>query len=282
MNERLARRVKQLPTREGELHALCPAGIGDFLWIWSKFHSVAKKRPVTFWFPQAEQNRAQPLAAMLGAASGYLPDLSTEYVWSQPGEPKIPDTGGVITVQPNRHLEAGHRLEKWYPRLPFALPQPQILAKVFRQEADSFQYVVAFMCHAGYMEGNLLPGMWARLFKDIEKSIAPVLIVAAGADVGFARKVLDVFDPTLNPVFDAPLDQVAALLAGAQLTVGVASGITVLSTYLGTPTLHGYPRWLAAMPGTWEQPEARSDWCFVDELVLPTTLQRIERLCKAK
>lgn len=203
---------------------------------------------------------------MYGIRHGYLEHLTTRWVWDQPGMPDIPDTGGVLVVHPNGHLEAGKRIEKWYPEFPFKVPAPQPNVALFRTTVGKPPYVVAFCCHMGYMEGNLLPGIWARMFQEIEQHIAPVLIVAADRDVEFAEAICKIFDPTMSPCFNAPLPEVCNILMNARATIGVASGITILSTYYGIPTLHGYPRHLAAMPGTWEHGQANTAACMVDEL----------------
>lgn len=274
----------RLPTQDGQLHVLHPAGIGDFLWTWGKWRHV--NRDVTFWFPQGEQKRAGALAQMLGARYGYMPGLTTRWVWDQPGEPPIPDTGGVIAVHPNAHLESGLRIEKWYPDLPFENPVNglQVNTALYKTEVGSPRYVVAFMCTQAYMEagGNLHPAAWGRILALVEQRVAPVVIVGAGRDVEYAERVCDTFDPTFSPVFNASLDQVAELLRGAVATVGCASGITILSTYLGVPTFHAYPRHLARMPGTWEQPSARAGWCFLDDLENHIRAGALEALTAAR
>ena len=271
--------AKRLPISNGQLHLLCPAGIGDFAWIWSKWHAVAAERDCTFWFPQGEQKRAGALAQMYGARYGYMPGLNTRWVWEQEGEPKIPSSGAVLPLHPNRHLEAGYRIEEWYPGLPFKCPVPELNTALYKTEVGTTPYVVAFLCHEGYMEGNLLPGVWARVLQHIEQEIAPVVLVGADKDVPFIEKVCETFDPTLAPITNASLDQVLAAIQGSVGMIGVAGGLSIISTYLGIPTLHAYPRWLAQMPGSWEHEGARASWCFVDELpfnleIVPMALAR--------
>lgn len=260
--------ARRLPIRDGQLHFLKPAGVGDMLWDWSKLYAVAQKRNVTFWFPEAEQQRSAGLGAMLGFRCGYLPGLSSDWVWAQKGDPEMPDSGAVLPVHSNKHLNTGVHIDRWYPQIPFKNPcdDMRINTAVYKLEVGAPRYAVVFMCHEGYMEGNLLPGAWARIIKHIEDTVAPVLIVAAAKDVPFAMKVCDLWYPTIAPVFDAPLEQVALILSRAVATFGIASGITILSTYLGTPTLQAYPYWLSKMPGSWEDNRAVWGACFVDEL----------------
>src|SRR5690349_7981000 len=80
---------QRLPTDDGQLHLLCPAGLGDNLWIVGKFWSVCMEREVVFHLPAAESRRSGDVFRMMGLKYGYMPDLSTEWVWSRPGSPAI-------------------------------------------------------------------------------------------------------------------------------------------------------------------------------------------------
>lgn len=261
--------AERLDTSDGRIHLLTCAGIGDLAWLWSKWWSVAQERDVTVWLPQGEAHRAGALAQLYGVKYGYMPNLTSQSVWAHNdryGDPDVPDSGAVLTVSANRHLEAGKRIDRWYPDLPFRNPAPpSTLATSYKLEANDLRYVVVCMCERNYMEGNLMPGQWARICKMIEASIAPVLIIAGERGIEYARDVLKQFDPTLDPAFCTPLAELLPVIAKSVALVGAASGITILSTYMGVPTLHCYPRWLRPMPGTWEQPGHISDACFMDE-----------------
>lgn len=261
---------QRLPIDGGQLHFLVPAGVGDNLWIAAKHWTTVEDRDVTFWIADSEQKRSGDLFRMLGWKYGYMPGLTTDWIWSQPGEPPIPDTGAVLSMQPNRHLENGHRIEKWYADYTFRNPVELLKsdAALFRLKASNLKYVVVFTSTQGYMEdgGNLLPAQWARICRQLEKDVAPVVLIGAGRDVPFVEKICQYFDPQLAPVFNAPLDQVYTLFAGATMVVGAHAGPLILSTYMGIPTLHAYPRWLHPMPGTWEAEGNVWGACFLDEL----------------
>ena len=261
---------KRLPTDNNQLHFLVPAGVGDCLWIVSKLWQVCMERDVTFWLPGAEQKRSGDLFRMMGLKYGYMPDLTTEWIWSRPGSPPIPDTGAVLSIQPNRHLEHGHRIERWYPEYEYRNPCEfmDLQARIFKQEAVGQQYVIGFMSQTQYMEygGNLKPAQWARIWRMVEENVGPVALIAAGKDVQFLDEVMKFFEPSLNPIIDASLDQVAQAMAGANMVLGAHAGPLILSTYMGIPTLQGMPRWLAPMAGTWEMEGATWGACFLDEL----------------
>lgn len=260
---------ERLPTANRQLHVLTCAGIGDALWWWSKWWKVAREREVTLWFPDGEPHRAGALCQLWGLRYGYMPNLSSQMVWQyndDEGDPEIPDSSAVLVVSANRHLENGKRIEKWYPDLPFRNPTPETVATTYKLEAGTPQYIVVSMGAHDYMEGQLLPAQWARALKHIEQTIAPVLIIANTRSEHFAMQVMRFFDPTLAPAMHVPLPELIPVIRRGKALVGTASGITILSTYMGVPTLHAYPRWLKAMPNTWEQEGHISDTCFLDEL----------------
>ena len=269
--------AKRLDTTGGRIHVLTAAGIGDFGGVYCKWWSVCKSRDVIFWFPAREQGgRASALAEMYGVKYGMLDGLSTEFVWqyvdeygSNNGEPAIPASGAVLVVQPNRHWEAGHRLVNWYPDLSWRNPTPPIRATTYGHETGMSPYVVVFVSRHGYMEkgGNLLPGQWARIMREIEANIAPVMVLAAGEDIELANDIFEIFSPTLPPLLNVPTANVLAYVKHSLGLFGAHSGIPMLAAWMGRPVLQGYPRWLAPMPGTWEDEACvHSAHCFLDEL----------------
>lgn len=255
------------------LNVMCPAGIGDVLWVLGKLSTVARERPVTFWFPEGESHRAGGIARMAGVNYGYMSDLTTSWVWSQPGQPFLPETGWIV-AQANRHLENGHHIKKWYPQLPLRYPH---LRTLYRPERTK-KYVVGFMCLATYMGGQLTPKAWGEIFQYIEDHIAPVVIVGAGEDVTFAREVERCYKSPLPGLYNAPLEEVAAVVKGAAATVGVASGLLITSIVMKTPSLISYPRHLDKMPGTWEPEDAVWDWCFQQDLLDVIKSGRLQRI----
>jgi hypothetical protein len=248
--------------RKETLHVLCPAGVGDFLWIWMKFWSVARSRPVRFWFPGEGQRRAGECAALVGAGYGYLPGLTSDWVWGREGQPPLPPGSGWVSVQANQHLEAGQPLSSWYPELPLAPPEPVLPAPA----AAAGPHAYAFIGSRDYMEGNLSAETWVRILARVEE-VMPVTVVGAGSDVEFAQEVLREHGKgTIAALFDRPLVEVLSVARSSHLALGVAGGPTIAALCLGIPSLLAYPRWLHRMPGTWEPAGSRWDWCFVSEL----------------
>jgi hypothetical protein len=275
---------------DGGLHVLCPAGVGDFLWIWTHWHAAARERErVTFHFPDAEQHRAHQYLQLLfrdypNVHYSFLPGLTTQWVWGQPGDPAPPEGPGVVVVQANRHLEAGRLIEEWCPDLPFCYPEIA-LGEAGEEEPRQGTYVLCFTCHLGYMRGNLPPAAWARLLGRVEQQVGPVRLVGAGKDVAFGaevRSLLGGHRPEYPDLWDRPFPVVLAAARGAVGMLGVAGGPIIAAQVDRCPSLIAYPSHLYRMPGSWENPAGPWDWCFVSQLEAAVASGRFEALLQGK
>src|SRR6185436_6476187 len=112
-------------------------------------------------------------------------------------------------------------------------------------------YMLAFLCHRHYMEGNLHPDQWADLLCWVQGNVAEVRIVAREKDLEFAAHVLArCYNGAIGHgrhVFDQPFASVLAQANGALAIFGVAGGPTIVASQL-CPALIAYPGWLAKMP----------------------------------
>ena len=177
------------------------------------------------------------------------------------GSPALPKSGGWVTVQANRHLEAGHPLATWYPELPLGHPRPAVPP---RQTAAPYAYL--FAGRRDYMEGNLPTETWARLLRRVE-TVMPVKLVGAGVDREWLEEIAERHGRgSLELLLDRPLREVLAAAQNARLVFGLAGGPTIAALCLGVPSVLAYPRWLHRMPGSWEPDGCPWDWCFVAEL----------------
>lgn len=243
---------------------LCPAGIGDILWIVYKMKGYAdilarNGRKTVFWLPGLEQRRSGGLLRLFGLNYGYLDSLTTPWVWSTPGNPDVSGNGGIYTVHANHHLEAGNRIECWYPQIKGDYP---VIRTAFQRPFGD--YVSVFMCMNAYMGGQLKPQTWADIIERIEAEVAPVCLVGADKDVAFAREVEGCYRPKMAPMYNCPVEEVIDLLRGGVASLGVASGLMIVSAVYGPRTFMAYPQHLAKMPGSWEPKPC--DWCFVGDL----------------
>lgn len=250
------------------LNILLPAGIGDSLWIMGKLKQAHDERGnVKFWLPHGEQQRAGDYLRMIGVNHGYMPGLTTDYVWSREGSPVLPSRG-CVSVQANHHLESGFRIEEWYPEIELAYPKMKIEA------VDDFGagFALLFPGSRHYMQQNLTVAQWVAIARNLKEQYGAVRMIGAGNDVEFTEQIIEGFGGE-GHLLNRPFDDVAAAFTSprCKLFIGVASGPLIAATAAGVKTAMAYPRHLAKMPGSWEQPGADTKWCFVNEL--PTRLE---------
>lgn len=245
----------------GKIHLLCPDGIGDFAWLYSKLKALVDQgRDVTFWFNSTESNRVRPYAEMLGITH-YFTYIDIRELLEYPGEftQDEYEEGGAFYVHPNVHLGEGKRLKDWHPQYEFQNPAPIL------PDTPKTDEIIVYMASAQYMEGNWFPAGWARTIERIEKNYGPVRIIGAAWDKPFAEKVLEFYKPSAVTLAQ-PLQDVLPIVKSAKAMLGIASGMTILSTYLRTPTWILYPRCLSDLRGTWEM-DCPNVTSFVDEMV---------------
>lgn len=262
----MGNRLARLATSE-DLHIIAPAGIGDVMWVMSKFHALIKQREsegqrVTVHLPEGEQQRAGAYLEMIGVHSEYMPALTTRWVWDRDGSPRIP-VRGWISVQANAHLEQGRHLRHWYPGLPWKYPRMKTRA------VDSFArpFVLGFMCTSNYMMGQLEPEAWRVMIGRMEQDVAPVRLIGAGDDCRFIEQVVG-RAPRAPHIIDQPLEYVLAAMRNplCRGAFGVAGGPLIMAITEGVPTFMFYPAHLAGqMPGTWEPAGSVYRYCELRE-----------------
>lgn len=273
--------IASMPTDQGQLHFLCPSGIGDFAWIYAKLWSVAEKRDVTFWFPNDEYKRVRPYCNLLGLKCEFCTIDMKECIDSPCNyEEEDWKDGGIFYLHANTHVESGERLENFLPWLPIKNPAPD---RVTRWQGDkvSENYIVLHMGHHGYGEGNWPPRLWAKAVKTIQEHFnLPVMPIGAFWDKKFMEDVLLHVDVKKLPCMDQNFEYALKTIVRSKGFIGVDSGLAIMSKYLGVPTLQAYPSWLVNptptkrnpkgthMPGAWElDAHPLSTWCLMDEIL---------------
>lgn len=282
---------EHVPEDGRTLNIIAPPGIGDIAWVMAKVLPILRERqaagkPTIFHVLDGFPRRGHDYLALFGAECRWIA-VSVQELYAMPQPSVIPEHG-TICLSANVHLEDGKPLADWLPGYPLALPIPERYIQT--RTPPKCAPAVVHMCHAGYMEGNLLYRTWARiLLKTIERYGDIYLIGGnSNTDHAFAQKVIKTLSAQdrakVTPVFDAPLENVLYLMQDARAVIGPASGITILSTYQYVPTLMAYPRWLCSapseltgaakelhpngthMPGAWEPKGDKCQWLFMDEL----------------
>ncbi len=297
--------ASKLDRSQGQVHLLCPSGIGDVAWIWARYWKLhedlkAQRRELIWHFPNDDNKRVRPYAKLVGMNIGEFLNIDIRQLLSYPGEfePGDFDEGAILYIHANRHIEEGNPLhdgapkydaqtnnKTWTPWLPFKNPAPPVMmvegncpphtgtdAGVW-QYADKAKsrkpYFVVHMASANYCEGNYMPRQWARMVEKMEK-YAPVSLVGARWDEALISEVCKFYCPSAPILTGQTFSTVLSRICNSTAMVGVDSGLTILGTYYGLPVLRGYPRWLQLMPGTFEDPETlhkHNKPVFMDEVI---------------
>lgn len=312
---RLATMFPRLDTSKGQVHVIVPSGQGDVAWLWSKYWKLdedlkAQGRELIWHFPDDNVRRVGPYAELVGMNVGEWLRFDIKQLLEQPGEfePADFETGCVVYLHANRHIEDGNPLHDrapkydpvsnnkvWHPWLPFKNPAPEarIITDTRPPQTSENQgvwkmadkskrapYFVVHMASPNYCEGNYFPRKWAQMLEKMEK-YAPVRLVGLEWDRGMIEAATEYYTPRLPVCINQPLATVLSLIANSSGMIGVDSGLTIFGTYYGIPALRAYPRWLHLMPGTFEDPDTlhpHNKAIFMDELwdELPGWLEGLE------
>lgn len=245
-------------------HIFLPPGIGEFLWAYSKLRHVA--RPICYWFTSDEPRRAHAICELVGADWLYAGSVNTDWIldnFAGEVDARTITRGSFQFMHINRHLEAGRKLIDWMPELPYANPMD-----AFARYRDPDNSVVVHMCSEAYSEGNLPDKTWAHMIRNIEANYGPVSIVGALWDSSFAMRVMHHYMPHGKIMLGQSLASVAHEIHHAQAFVGLNSGLAIMATYMGVPTIEGYPTWLTALASAWitEDIAGNHHWCYTKDL----------------
>lgn len=158
---KLATFMPQLDTSRGQVHLLCPSGIGDVAWLWAKYWWLARRlrdedRELIWHFPNDPHKRVDTYAKLVGMDVGEYLNIDIRELLEYPGEWNQEDfaNGGVFYLHANRHIEHGKPLhpgcpkaicdcrnherqvcdkcqqvdgfQTWHPWLPFKNPAPPV------------------------------------------------------------------------------------------------------------------------------------------------------------
>ena len=230
------------------LNILVPAGAGDLYWLLAKLHPLIRERKAMVWFPFDEQRRAHDVIEMSGLHDyDYLLGLTTNFIWGRDGQPEIPSRGWV-SCHANGHLEAGLRIEDWYPDLPLHYPK----LRFDREPPRTDKTILLFTGQRRYFQQNLPAFVWRSMADRMQSAGYTVRFVAAADDTEFVGEIWPQGDNIINQPLSAVL--AAATAPHCAGMVGVASGPLICAGIAGARVLLGYPSHLPEMPGSWEPP----------------------------
>lgn len=235
-----------------------PPGIGDIAWCLPKIAAIrAIHEPCTV----TVQVSALSGSGLERRAEGYLALFPcVDAVNFDEQFPIAADFGqlmdghAVYQLYPNARLEAGERLEGWHPqwKAPAVVPQfapasathwaEQYVAShhkpVVPLFCSSHQYYAEFQPHGGWQTID-----WVRLMRCLQPQYAVVLVGSAW-DRDYAESLLDACASgggIFSLIGETSVAQLLALARVSAGVIGLASGVTILSTYAGVPTVALWP-----------------------------------------
>lgn len=294
--------MPDMDTSKGQVHLICPSGIGDVAWIWSKLWKVHEQlksqgRELIWHFPDTGDNRVHPYCGQVGMIVGeYLRGLRDFREFICDPQPEDFETGGAFFINANTHIEAGKPLHsqcpKWGPHfgdsdtfcpwLPFKNPAPEVHAmqpntfddteKVLYLPSKPDPYIMVHVGPRTWMGQNWFPGFWARWIKKLEE-VAPVKLMAyTPCDGDYWKEVVERLgrDPEGGYCVDQPYSRALSWIVNSTAYFGIDDGMAIMSIYYGIDTFRFYPDWLHKMPGTWEDNETlhpHTDWCLMEEMM---------------
>lgn len=236
-----------------------PTGIGDILWIYMKIWSVdtsfnlvvptshiatncndkkgiyQRANPVVDLIPQVESIRYVPISFWCDY-SAYK--MSANSIW----------------LQANKHLEDGNRIETLWPSLPTNF-SPELNIPSTDKKYDVVLYTASVASSTAWHGWQ--PSQWDDLIFLLGDNCS-ICIVGADWDKDFAILLENEVGDRVDYIIGSPLPEVLSVIRSSKVLVGYPSGIPILSTILGVPTLMFYPSALKKMPYTWVSPENKN------------------------
>lgn len=261
----------RVPVQRAPMRIAVPAGIGDAAWVMTKVPALLKKYGAeSALIYTCESFRAVDYLKLLPFVAGaqattygimeyppVLPDGSYNYAPSQPHWHNQFDW----FLQANGHLERGLRLENWMPELAtdWSAPLPRFheIDIAFAEEIASVGPYVTL--YTGPTDGNTIAGHnrgprwtpqnWIDVVRGLtELDLVPIFVGVATESDYFDRYLADGLSALSKRCYATffatwPIARTLAVCARATAHIGYQSGLGVLSTYFGVPSVMFWRRY---------------------------------------
>jgi hypothetical protein len=270
-----------------------PSGIGDVSWaisaLWSVRDQLERVDVVEGW-PQ----RTVPYLELLGFQSDYVPmsyDMILTFesihqisaVHKDRSWEKISGLqSATLLLEPNKHLEAGFRLETWLPDLkpefhyPLNVPKSDVerTAKTVAREMErhpmKYGPIVGISC-ASYRGAEAWKTWGIHEWKDLIRRIMsigwrPLLLGGSWDDLTYAV-ACDLGLPDIVGKTSVP--QMVAVMGMLDSYVGYSSGMNVIRTVLDKPALAFWPDFQNELRDSWVPQKMLDDRRYVSHLWRP-------------
>ncbi len=263
---------------------ICPSGVGDFSWCWSKLYHVrdeVEQIKIADGWPY----RTTPYVKLCGVDSEYEKDFTYQTIqlnmaahqcstWQQYRDFPAP----TMATSANAHLERGRRLEEWMPDLPIEFHYSLAVGVEARLKAHGLIFpcqpldgpVVGISC-ASY-RGSEAWKTWGRvewvdfLQRLIAEGWQPLLMGGFWDDLthGVACEL-----GLPDIVGKTTVEEMVAVLDLLDAYIGFSSGMGVIRTVLRKNAFMLWPDFQVELSTSWAPPDMLEEGSYVAHLWRP-------------
>jgi len=244
-----------------------PSGIGDCSWIVSKLINSPQWPNVKFLIADGWPYRTKPLFDMVGVESDYGKFdynfiLTFEQMHPYETWKDVTSNGfGVFYLQPNMFLERD-TLNKWLPDLEtnyhYKLKLPQIKNKKYYNRLTKGDWIgisaASYRGHEAWRTWDMRK--WKSLVKMLLGEGYNICFLGGSWD-DLTRSLEFEFgeDRCLSLVGQTEFDEACAIQKLLKFYIGFSSGLGIIRTVLGLPTIMLFPDHLQSLSVSWADPK---------------------------
>jgi len=241
-----------------------PAGIGDASWIVSKLINAPEWPNIEFIIAGGWPFRTKPLFDMVGVRSTYGQFNYEEILMFEKLHPyitwkDISSNGfGVFYLQPNQHLERGDCLADYLPDLSttyhYKIKTPSIKTKAYYKKLAKGKWIgISAASYRGHQAWNTWPmNKWKQLCELLIKDGYKICLLGGSWDD--LTRALEHEVKCLNLVGQTSFEEACSIHKLLDYYIGFASGLGVMRTVLGLPTIMLWPNHMGAHMYSWADP----------------------------
>lgn len=248
-----------------------PSGIGDISWLVSKLVNSKEWEGLEVEVADGWPYRAKPYMDMLGVKSIYGTFKYEDILTFEKMNPykewrDISESGyGRFLMQPNEHLERGWRLEEYLPDLPtnfhyhLNIPEkvsPSLAPFIEKLSSDKYVGVSCASYRGAHAWHTWELDQWAALgLRLIGGGYGVCLLGGRWDDLtdGLGSELPD--GSYINLVGKTDFSEACAIHKLLPFYVGFSSGLGIIRTVMGLPTLMLWPEHQQPLSMSWADPE---------------------------
>ena len=244
-----------------------PAGIGDASWIVSKLINAPEWNELEIEISDGWPYRVADYFKMLGKKItydmfNYEEILIFERLHPYKNWSDIVSNGfGRFLMQPNSHLEGGRPLAEYLPDLEtsyhYPLKTPSIKKKRYYEKLSRDRWIgISAASYRGHKAWNTWPMFkWKQLCKMLIKEGYNICLMGGSWDDLTRALSYELGENCLNLVGETSFSEACSVHKMVSFFIGFSSGLGIVRTVLGLPTIMIWPDHLQALSTSWADPE---------------------------